>query len=95
MTDILKPMEKPSAVDIALNRELSAEVLSMVPDDLLRSEWGRRNSNRRKKPSGGGPWSHHRPGDPRCRCKTCNTERALARSRGLTLAELREQGGAA
>jgi hypothetical protein len=46
-----------------------------IPDDVLKSEWGRRNARKRNSYSGGVYWKSHNPDTPRCRCKACMSRR--------------------
>lgn len=51
--------------------------LTSIPDELFRSEHGRRCNALRKNPSGGVVWAKHRPGYSRCRCAVCIKKRAI------------------
>jgi hypothetical protein len=51
--------------------------MSTIPEEVFRSEAGRRSSAMRKNPSGAGPvWTKHSPtAGLRCRCVQCNLKR--------------------
>jgi len=49
--------------------------MSTVPDDVLRSEWARRNARKRASYTGGIVWKNHNPRVPGCRCVQCMVRR--------------------
>jgi hypothetical protein len=49
--------------------------MSTVPDQVLRSEWARRNARKRKGYTGGVYWHKHNPTTNKCRCVKCMTLR--------------------
>lgn len=55
--------------------------LSTIPEDLFRSEHGKRSNARRRTHSGGVVWSEHRPRYSRCRCEKCNIKRAKRKAK--------------
>jgi len=49
--------------------------MSTIPDDILASEWARRQARKRKSYTGGATWAKHNPDTARCRCAECNEDR--------------------
>ena len=47
-----------------------------IPDDILKSERGRRNALKRESYTGGVFWKKHNPNTTRCRCRKCMKKRA-------------------
>lgn len=50
--------------------------MSTIPDDVLRSEWARRNARKRASYTGGVVWAKHNPAVAYCRCAQCIAKRA-------------------
>jgi len=48
---------------------------STIPDEVLKSERGRRNGLKRESYTGGVYWKKHNPTTPRCRCIKCMKKR--------------------
>lgn len=48
---------------------------SSIPDDVLKTERGRRNAAKRTRYTGGIYWRAHNPDTPRCRCRRCMARR--------------------
>ena len=55
--------------------------MSSVPDDVLRSEWARRNARKRSSYTGGVVWAKHNPDFNGCRCQRCIDKREAAEIR--------------
>lgn len=52
-----------------------------IPDEILKSERGRRNVLKRHSYTGGVYWKQHNPATSRCRCKACMRRRAKTKSK--------------
>jgi hypothetical protein len=51
-----------------------------IPDEVIKTERGRRNAAKRKTYSGGVYWAEHNPDVPGCRCVACIRRRKKERS---------------
>jgi len=54
--------------------------MASIPDDVLKSEWARRNARKRASYTGGQLWKKHNPDTPRCRCAACSARRKVLHS---------------
>lgn len=50
--------------------------MATIPDDVLKSEWARRNARKRTSYTGGVVWKRHNAAAAGCRCQRCINRRA-------------------